>query len=370
MKISKKLKQQIVLLICCFSFISTYAQPQNISNEAQISVLTCGTGAEMYTLFGHTGLRIKDSSQGLDVVYNWGMFDFQTPNFLSKFIKGNLLYYLDVERFDDFVSNYTYSNREIIEQELVLSHDQKRAIWKEINRQLKGTDRYYRYGFIQNNCTTKIVDVLNKVLDKKVDPNFPSNNHSYRYILNEGLSNHYFQKLGINLLFGYDTDKQAELIFLPIKLKAAITFDKTLLKTEQKLNHVSIPKNGFSFNSIVTLWVIVLVLSVLALFKKSTFIYFLITAFFSLFLLAVSVFTNHPELHFNVLILLFNPLIGIGLCLNKRLIIITGAMLSVLSPVFVGFELIRIILPLILLNFFYLVVLFTIHKKGMISLRA
>src|SRR5690554_4203420 len=82
------LKQQIVWWICCFSFLFGQAQPQFLSEEAEISVLTCGTGEEMYTLFGHTALRVKDSKQQLDVVYNWGMFDFQTPDFYSKFVKG------------------------------------------------------------------------------------------------------------------------------------------------------------------------------------------------------------------------------------------------------------------------------------------
>jgi len=370
MKISKILKQQILFLVCCFSFISSFAQPKHLSNTAEISVLTCGTGAEMYTLFGHTGLRIKDDSQGLDVVYNWGMFDFKTPNFMSKFVKGNLLYYLDVERFDDFVYNYTYDNREIIEQQLLLNHQEKIAVWEEVNRQLKGPDRYYTYGFIQNNCTTKVVDVLNKVLNKKINPNFPSNNHSYRFILNEGLTQHYFEKLGINLLFGYGTNKQASLVFLPVKLKDALTFESSLANTAQKLNHVSIDKQGFNWNSISTLWILVLILGLFTFFKKSTLIYFGITAVFSLFLIGISLFTNHPELHFNVLILLFNPLIFIGLYFKRNLVVLVGASVSIISLLFLGIELIMIILPLILLNFIYLVVLFTIHKKGMISLRA
>src|SRR5690606_41331014 len=78
-KILKKFKQQIVLLVCCFSFMCIQAQPATLTENAEISVLTCGTGDEMYTLFGHTALRIKDIDQNLDVVYNWGMFDFRTP---------------------------------------------------------------------------------------------------------------------------------------------------------------------------------------------------------------------------------------------------------------------------------------------------
>ena len=192
-----KFKQQIVLLICCFSFLYTSAQPETLSEKAEISVLTCGTANEMHTLFGHTALRIKDVDQNLDVVYNWGMFDFRTPNFLAKFVKGNLLYYLDVDSFDDFLYNYTIDNREVVEQVLNLSSTEKSKIWIEINRQLKGNDRYYTYGFIRNNCTTKVVDVINKSVEKPLIADFPSNNHSYRYILNKGLPrSSLFRKIG------------------------------------------------------------------------------------------------------------------------------------------------------------------------------
>src|SRR5690606_2373657 len=139
------IKQQILLWICCFSFLVGFTQPASLSNQAEISVLTCGIGDEMYTLFGHTALRVNDPAQNLDVVYNWGMFDFRTSNFYSKFVKGDLLYYLDVDRFSDFLYSYTLNNREVVEQVLDLSEREKEEIWTEINRQLKDDDRYYTY---------------------------------------------------------------------------------------------------------------------------------------------------------------------------------------------------------------------------------
>lgn len=353
-----KFKQQIVFLICCFSFITAAAQPENLSEKAEISVLTCGTANEMHTLFGHTALRIKDVDQNLDVVYNWGMFDFRTPNFLAKFVKGNLLYYLDVDSFNDFLYNYTADNREVVEQVLNLSSTEKSKIWTEINRQLKGNDRYYTYGFIRNNCTTKVVDVINKSIEKPLSADFPSNNHSYRYILNEGLNHHYFEKLGINLLFGYPTNKTADLMFLPVKLKDGIAFNKNILKTEQTINKVNNINIKSSLNSIYTLWFVVAIALIGLFNKKSRLIYFFVSAVFSLFLIAVSVYSNHAELQFNALILFFNPLFLIGLLLKNKKIIIFATVLTAMSLVFMGLELIMVAMPLVVLNLGYIMVLF------------
>lgn len=362
-------KQQIVLWVCCFSFLITNAQPQTLSESAEISVLTCGTGEELYTLFGHTALRVNDPEQQLDVVYNWGMFDFRTPNFYSKFIKGDLLYYLDVDRFDNFLYSYTSENREIIEQKLNLSTVQKEKIWEEINRQLKSDERYYHYEFIRNNCTTKVVDVINKVLDEPLKTKFPSNNHSYRYILNEGLSSHYFEKLGINLLFGYKTNKQNDLMFLPVKFKDGISFDKDILKSETKLNHVpkSVQKKGL--NSIYTLWIIVAIIALGCLNRKIQLIYFAISALFGLFLLAVSLYSNHLELQLNVLVLFFNPLFIAALLTKSKKIVYLAIVLSVLSLLFMGFELLKILSPLIVLHIFYVIVSFLLTKR-VINLQA
>lgn len=364
-----KFKQQIVLLICCFSFLYTSAQPDTLSEKAEISVLTCGTANELHTLFGHTALRIKDVDQNLDVVYNWGMFDFRTPNFLAKFVKGNLLYYLDADSFDAFLYNYTVDNREVVEQMLNLSSTEKSKIWTEINRQLKGNDRYYTYGFIRNNCTTKVVDVINKSVEKPLSADFPSNNHSYRYILNEGLDHHYFEKLGINLLFGYSTNKTSDLMFLPVKLKDAITFNKNILKSEQIINKVDNTNTKSSLNSIYTLWIIVVIVLIGIFNKKSRLVYFFMTAIFSLFLVAVSVYSNHAELQFNALVLFFNPLFFIGLVMKNKKILIFAILLTAISLVFMGLELILVAAPLIVLNLGYIMVLFLQRNEQIVPLQ-
>ena len=89
-----------------------------MSKNAHISVLTCGTGNESYSLFGHTAIRVSDIDNNLDVVYNYGAFDFDTPNFVMKFTKGDLNYFIVNNRYVDFINQYNYEKRDVYEQEL------------------------------------------------------------------------------------------------------------------------------------------------------------------------------------------------------------------------------------------------------------
>src|SRR5690606_35537462 len=112
----------------------------------------------------------------------------------------------------------------------------------------------------------------------------------------------YFEKLGVNLLFGYSTNRTADLLFLPVKLKDGISFDKNILKSEQIINKVGSFSTKSSWNSIYTLWLIVAIVLIGVFNKKCRLAYFFITAIFSLFLVTVSVYSNHSELQFNALI--------------------------------------------------------------------
>ena len=132
-----------ILLFILLSFISLQQfQAQSLSKNARVSVLTCGTGNEVYSLFGHTAIRITDEATNVDIVYNYGAFDFATPNFVGKFAKGDLQYFATSESFPEFVMQYQYEQRSIVEQELHMTDAPKQSIFDELNRVLtsrKGT---------------------------------------------------------------------------------------------------------------------------------------------------------------------------------------------------------------------------------------
>ena len=104
----KFLNLQKIILFTLFwmSIPLSFSQTNSLSKEAEISVLTCGTSTEVYALFGHTAIRVKDKANGIDVVYNYGAFDFSTPNFIGRFVKGDLQYFVTNGSYIDFYYNY------------------------------------------------------------------------------------------------------------------------------------------------------------------------------------------------------------------------------------------------------------------------
>jgi hypothetical protein len=83
-------------------------------------LLTCTPGDELYSCFGHSAIRIQDKKYDIDLVFNYGTFDFNKPNFYVNFLKGILIYSLGVDDYESFKSNYIYEERGIAEQVLRL----------------------------------------------------------------------------------------------------------------------------------------------------------------------------------------------------------------------------------------------------------
>lgn len=160
-------KKALFILLFLSGFIG-FSQSLALSKDAKISILTCGLGNETYSYFGHTGIRVLDPENNFDVVYNYGTFDFRTPNFVLKFAKGDLQYFATVHSYADFFNEYTYEKRSIYEQELLISQDLKQKLFNELNAVLDSDERYYTYKFIDKNCTSMVVDVVNKTLGGNV----------------------------------------------------------------------------------------------------------------------------------------------------------------------------------------------------------
>lgn len=354
----KYFRQQIVLLICCFSFLG-YSQAQKLSDHAQVSILTCGSGDEMYSIFGHTAIRFTDQVNGLDVVYNYGMFDFSTPNFYTKFINGNLLYNIGIENYNEFLATYKYYNRSINEQYLNLTLDQKQKIFDKIQHQLTTNERYYQYKFIDNNCTTKVVDLLNDVLVNPIAIDFEGNNVSKRKILNSYLNHNYFEKLGINLLFSKTVDDLNNKVFLPENLMKSIFISKNgnrellqndVIHYEKKEN-----SNKTNWNSIYFFSIICLILVFMSKLRLMQFILFFLFGVLGSVILVVSLFTNHSELIWNESLLLFNPLFFLLIIKKiKKVVLYLLLFFIVLFLLISSLEKIVIVLPLTIVEIVYL----------------
>ena len=166
------------LLLLFGLFTSSHLIAQDSSKAAlQISILTCAPGEDVYTAWGHTAIRIIDSSKQTDIIYNFGTFDFNTPNFLLEFIKGNLNYFLSADNFQNFILEYQYYGRSIKEQVLILSDAEKINWLNALLKNLEGNNRYYLYNFITDNCTTRVKDGFYQFANTQVPP---SNIKSFR----------------------------------------------------------------------------------------------------------------------------------------------------------------------------------------------
>ena len=148
-----------VFLIAFSSFVAAYAQTD--SSHLRITLLTCSPGTELYSTFGHSALRVMDSVTFTDKVYNYGTFDFN-PDFYPKFIRGKLLYYLSVETYPDFVYGYQQEERSIKEQELNLSGEEKLKLNAALQLNASGSNKFYKYDFLFDNCATRIRDIVDK----------------------------------------------------------------------------------------------------------------------------------------------------------------------------------------------------------------
>jgi hypothetical protein len=193
----------------------------------RFSLITCGPGEEIYSVFGHTAIRVVDSTTGTDLVYNYGTFDGYEDNFELKFMRGKLLYYLSCERFDEFMELYASDGRWVQEQELLLNDREKMNIYAALRTNYLPENRAYKYDFFFDNCATRIRDIIPKGLgDGFQYPNvLPGNKISFRTIVNHYLYREHWTRLGINILLGTKVDaamSNSDIMFLPDYLRDGV----------------------------------------------------------------------------------------------------------------------------------------------------
>ncbi|HEV8286341.1 MAG TPA: DUF4105 domain-containing protein [Chitinophagaceae bacterium] len=214
------MKKIFTLVLACIGFNFLFAQSD--SCHLRISLLTCTPGFELYSTFGHSALRVTDSSASTDIIYNYGTFDFDDPNFYSKFTRGKLLYFVSIDKFGNFLQQYEYEQRGITEQILHLSCSEKEKLVAALRENAKEENKYYKYDFVYDNCTTRLRDIVFANTNGAVETkNIRSKNGvSFRNLIHEYLdkSYQYWSKLGIDILLGSPLDKKlsnSEAMFLP-----------------------------------------------------------------------------------------------------------------------------------------------------------
>ena len=287
----------------------------------EVSLLTADPGTELYSSFGHSAIRMRELGPGgRDLVFNFGTFDFDTPNFYGKFATGKLNYMLSVATYDRFIVEYDYYKRGLREQVLDLSEEQKDFLLQHLDAQYAPERRFYKYDFFYNNCATKIRDAFDIAIGEQlVWGDSLAEEKTFRNLIDEFVLPLPWADFGIDLALGAVIDRPAtelEKQFLPTYMEQAFAkativengVSRPLVKQSRVL--LEYPKEATQqslLNPTAIFWVLVVLFAALTLygFKKGKLFKGLDIAFFgALGILGVVVaflwfFTDHSATLWN-----------------------------------------------------------------------
>ena len=250
----------------------------------EVSLLTADPGTELYSSFGHSAIRMREiGPDGRDMVFNFGTFDFDTPNFYGKFATGKLNYMLSVATYDRFIIEYDYYKRGLREQVLDLNQDQKDFLLQHLDAQYDPARRFYKYDFFYNNCATKIRDAFDIAMgDQLVWSDSIAEEKTFRNLIDEFVLPLPWADFGIDLALGAVIDRPAtelEKQFLPTYMEQAFAnativengVSRPLVKQNRVL--LEYPKENSQqslLNPSVVFWLLAVVFAALTLygFKK------------------------------------------------------------------------------------------------------
>ena len=299
-----------------------------IAGNEKFSVLTCFPGDEAYSLYGHTGLRYCDKERGVDVVFNYGYFDFDAPNFIWRFILGETDYMVGAVPYEVFCKEYMQRGSLVVGDCLELTPEQEDSLFRTLKENCRPDNRVYRYNYFYNNCTTKIRDKIEQVAGPVEYGTVPQY-ATMREALNALLDKHPWYAFGINMILGSDIDRPAtarELQFVPMNYmnsleqchKVGAGGEKSLLSKERYTvvpeyeKAASLLGNLTPFNVSLLLLLVTFVVMLCEVRNKKTYwgydvLLMGVQGLAGLLLLFMALFSQHPAVGNNWLILLLNP---------------------------------------------------------------
>ncbi len=308
-------------------FVPIHANAQ----ELRVSLLTCEPFGRIYSLYGHTGLRITDPVRGYDIVANWGIFDMKQKFFAIRFALGLTDYSMDIETWDDFSRRYRYYGCGIYEQTLDLTPEESQRLLDAVLENYKEENRRYRYNCIYDNCTTRVRDIIEACLTGTLSIPPPTRRQSFRSLIHEWNTTHLWARWGNDFLLGVKADRlatQHEAEFLPFNLSHDFSHatihdpsgERPLVKdstwavfsvyrpgTLSTLDRLTSP-------TAVALAYVVIFIIILFIEKRThrrlwqlDIVMLTITGVMGLLLFAMF-FSYHPTVRLNAQILVFNPL--------------------------------------------------------------
>ena len=324
------LKGVVLTLVLSSSLPAAAQEDINPMDSVEISLLTCQPHDEVYSLYGHTAIRYHDlRHQGLDLAFNYGVFDFKKPHFVARFVFGLTDYELGAYPYKYFVNEYRRFGSMVTEQVLNLTNEEKSAMHEALAINLRPDNRIYRYNFFYSNCTTKARDIIEQCIKGNLKYSEREGyTPTYREIVHSMTERNPWSRFGNDLLLGIKADQKTDLRqqeFLPYNLlydfdHAQIYADGTYrpLVKERRIAvpaGVQIVQEGFPLSPLacaIILLAISLFLFLLEWRRKRAFVLWdillmLLTSTFGI-VLTLILFSQHPTVSLNLQIILLNPL--------------------------------------------------------------
>ncbi len=218
------------------------AYPSHSASGVEISLVTCSSGKDLYATFGHSALRVRDSIAGTDQLFNYGTFNFNTPNFYWKFVRGKLPYQLSIETLPQFLASFKEPGRIVYQEPLLLTDQQQREVLHFLSWNYRPENREYYYDFFYDNCSTRIRDLVENELGAFYPQKVSEGPHpTLRQLLHEKLTRMPWTRVGIDLILGRPADRLADhraQMFLPSYLSdnlGAARIDRSPLLGDREL---------------------------------------------------------------------------------------------------------------------------------------
>lgn len=338
----RKIKNYIIVILLTISGLSAVnAQGITLSDSATLSLITCSPGPQIYALFGHTAIRLVDPTKGLDIVFNYGMFNFNKPNFYLKFIQGATDYELGAYETKYFLPEYRERNSSVTEQMLNLTTVEKQQLADALFVNYQPENREYRYNFVYDNCSTRPRDKILSVIKDKVVYDYVSEPQTFRNWVGTYTGENTWAKFGIDMLLGREADELStrwSSMFLPevlcrefgaVKIIAHDGTTRSLVNAEKIIvpRQDSIVKTNF-LQLPITVTLTVLLLGVFLIFyekrRKKYFkiidsVLLIVSGLAGVIIFYLMFFSVHPLVHSNFNLLWCNPLnVLVGLFLWNR----------------------------------------------------
>ena len=325
---AEKMKKGLLYIVLTFilSVVNATAGAQSMTNpdRIQISLLTCSPGKEVWAQYGHTAIRYYDKESGEDLAINYGIFSLDQTYFIPRFVLGMTDYRMGVQPMDMFLAQYSYEGRGVVEQVLNLSAEDKEVIYKALQENMKPENVVYRYNYFLDNCTTRARDMLVNHLHGKVVYPPAEEDATFRSMIHKWNNKYEWSQFGEDLLLGVNADRKttkSEQQFLPENLRN--DFDKAryngkpLVKETNVLldaeTEVAEPVFPLSPLSVALIFAAISLVMMLFSYRRQQ-VYWawdlalMLTSGLMGIIFFVMIFSQHPCVSLNFILLFFNPL--------------------------------------------------------------